>query len=208
MRNMSVNKCLVFLAVLTSSLCVAVDMLSNIHLALLILTGFSSALLLLNRSIDKQFVFFLGFFSLPFLLSLIFSLPFNYFYNTKFNYGELAFVGRIVMLSSTMAIITYIHKNSINDELFFQQVLKFYFFSCGILVFSGVWQILDVYLGFPIKFPFETRAHIHSASEEVRKAFGLRVTGFAEEPSYIAPFLNEFLILCIFLITNKRWKII
>ena len=84
-----------------------------------------------------------------------------------------------------------------------------YMYGCIILLVFAIWQALEFYTSFPIPFPFDTRSYMHSQG-------GLdiditnRITGYAAEPSYIAPFLVDGLILSLFMIKRKmmRWAVV
>lgn len=77
-----------------------------------------------------------------------------------------------------------------------------YLWGCIVLLLFAIWQALDFYTSFPIPFPFNTRSYVHSQGDTGVHLIG-RVTGFAAEPSYIAPFLVDGLILSFYLINKK-----
>jgi len=198
------NKYIVLLALATCSIGVSLSGINTIHFVFLITGGFLGSALALLGPKDNNLNSFLLFYLSPFVLSLFISLPVNYlFFNDKFHYYELDIVGRVVMLTATVFTIMSIHSFTLNKRMSFNTVLKTYYFSCIVMVLSAIWQALDFHTSFPVSFPFETRTNVHG-SQNV--SLDKRLTGLAEEPSYLAPFLNEFLIFTVLLVKNKMLK--
>lgn len=55
-------------------------------------------------------------------------------------------------------------------------------------------------------FLIETRDWMHGVPSQVRDVFPKRITSIAEEPSFLAPILVEFIILCAVLITKNGYR--
>src|SRR5690606_34991989 len=197
------NKYIVLLALATCSLGVSVSGINTIHFGFLIIGGLLGAILEFLRPKDKKLMDFLLLYLSPFLLSLLISLPINLFLKSKFHYFELDIVGRVIMLIASTFTIVFLHSLILNKRISFNTILSVYYVSCFIMVLSALWQALDYHTSFPISFPFETRTNVHG-SDNV--SLDKRLTGLAAEPSYLAPFLNEFLILTVLLIKNKIIK--
>lgn len=197
------NKYIVLLALATCSLGVSVSGINTIHFGFLIIGGLFGAILDFLKPKDKKLMDFLLLYLSPFLLSLLISLPINLFLKSKFHYFELDIVGRVIMLIASTFTIVFLHSLILNKRISFNTILRVYYVSCFIMVLSALWQALDYHTSFPISFPFETRTNVHG-SDNV--GLDKRLTGLAAEPSYLAPFLNEFLILTVLLIKNKIIK--
>lgn len=154
--------------------------------------------------LDFGFVKILNFYYLGLFLSLIFGFLFNYlFFNYYYNFKELSMYGRFVniFLFSFLAIFIVSYFSYFNKEKIF---FNFYFFSCFIILISGCWQAISLYLGY-FPFPLETRSHIHGVGKEGYEIAG-RLTGYAAEPSYFVPFILDFLILSLFVFEKKIYK--
>jgi len=198
------NKYIVLLALATCSLGVSVSGINTIHFGFLIIGGLLGAIVEFLKPQDKKLINFLLLYLSPFLLSLLVSLPINLFLKSKFHYFELDIIGRVIMLIASTFTILSLHSLILNKRISFNTVLKVYYISCIIMVLSALWQALDYHTSFPFSFPFDTRTNVHG-SQNV--SLDKRLTGLAQEPSYLAPFLNEFLIFTVLLVKNKivRW---
>lgn len=82
-----------------------------------------------------------------------------------------------------------------------------YLWGCIVSLLFAIWQALDFYTSLPISFPFDTRSYVHSKGETGVQLTN-RLTGFAAEPSYIAPFLVDGLVLSFFLIKKRIVRVI
>lgn len=194
------NKFLIFLVVLTTSLSVSFSELSIIHTILFTFLVILSSLKLfgntINFSLCKYYYRLLAVFG----ISLFFSLTINYIYNTNYLYFLLNPVGRIFNLFGAFIIILFIDAHQ-----HYNNIIKWYFYSCLIIVVSAIWHALDLYSNLPLTFPFETRSLVHSSSLDF--SFSARLTGIAQEPSYLASFLLDFWILSLIVFYNKKfWK--
>ncbi|KUF42860.1 hypothetical protein AS361_05715 [Myroides marinus] len=156
-----------------------------------------------SNKLFKLLVFWLA----PFVLSLIVSFPFNVFVRSieGLNYSELELYGRVVnllVLSSFVLSVNYLC--FVRKSVDFTFIVKCYYLTCCLILISVVWQALDLYLNIPIKFPIETRSNVHGNTSEVDLAN--RLTGYAMEPSYLAPFLIEFIVFSFFLIKRRLFR--
>lgn len=154
--------------------------------------------LLKNKLIlDKYYkIIILGFF-LPKILSFI-----NSFINVFFLdsiYREIFFIGTIGRkINIVIFFIIFSFLNSyvlILKRKELKKLLNYYITGIFILfIFFGIWQFLSNYFNIPI-FEIKSRTYIHSVSN-IASFIKLRITGLANEPSYIAPFLIDSIIIC------------
>jgi len=152
--------------------------------------------------INKNLFLFIGFFMLPFFIS-IFSLPVSfYFEGDRFNYDELNIFGRLFNVIILAFLIFFINKYTINKDP--GLIFRWYKFGLLILLLSALWHALSLYTSF-ITFPFETRDHLHSTYGEDYSFLG-RVTGFASEPSYFVMFVVDFIALSLLLDNGVKRK--
>lgn len=79
-----------------------------------------------------------------------------------------------------------------------------YFVGLSVLVVGGIWQFLHFTIGYPMP-GFETRAFVHSVSEDVLINF--RLTSFTDEPSFLVPFLIDGLIIGGMLLSKKVYSL-
>ncbi len=155
--------------------------------------------ILLNRKIHLRkmdYIILIGFF-LPAFLSL-FGLVSNIMTLLSHEYmlyvkSEFVsrFINIIVFLFLFIGIKNYLSKKS-DMELF--KYIKAYSIGISILVLVGIWQFLHFTLGLP--FPdLGTRSFIHGISDDTHLLFRRRLTSFANEPSFLAPFLIDGMII-------------
>ena len=194
------RKLLIFLVVITSCLSVTISEFSIIHTGCLLLVMLYS--LMMFPGFDLEFDVTNYFFRLllPFSIALFISLPINYLLYHDFPYYKINPVGRILNLFGITLIMLNIN-TALKANLQFNTLLKWYFFSASLIVISAIWHSLDLYLGFPIKFPFETRSLVHSGGNNL--TIGSRLTGIAQEPSYLASILIDFWVFSLILFKNK-----
>lgn len=125
-------------------------------------------------------------------------------YYTDYVYsGMISRILNVLMLSSIMIGGYQIYKK---NNISLEKILYAYIFGVLIfLVLFGILQILNMLVGIPIP-DIGTRSHVHSmSSNDVLSSVGFqisRVTSLANEPSFLAPFLIDALILTMFL--NKK----
>jgi len=93
------------------------------------------------------------------------------------------------------------YMNSLNDKEFLK--LRSLFLIPGLVfTFFGIYQLICNYTG--MKFFIETRDWMHGVPLQVVHVFPKRLTSIAEEPSFLAPILVEFLILSAFLVVRPK----
>lgn len=122
------------------------------------------------------------------------------------NYVYTGMISRIInvvmLLLITLVCFQIYKKNGISPSNVIVAYLSGIFVF---LVLFGILQILNIVLGIPIP-DIGTRTHVHSMSSDAilsNVGFQLsRVTSLANEPSYLAPFLIDALILSLFI--NKK----
>lgn len=145
-----------------------------------------------DGSVSKNLCVFLAFFLLPFVVGLI-GLPLSFLsQNYRFNYYDLNIFGRIFNFIFISSIILFYDRFSSSKDL--SLLFRFYMAGVFILLLTAVWQSVAVYFSL-VSFPFDTRAHVHGASEAVD--VGSRITGIAREPSFFVMFLVDFIALTL-----------
>lgn len=148
---------------------------------------------------DKKLTFFLLFFISPSIVSFFSLLPAIVINPHNLDYGELKFLGRIINILLFSTVIVFVHSSARKQQLAMPFVWL-WFGGLAFLLFS-VWHAAAIY-GFVDSFPFETRSEIHSRGA-LQTIVSNRVTGVANEPSYLGPFLVDFLILTLLLVASK-----
>lgn len=149
--------------------------------------------------VDKKLFIFLLFFLITFEIGLI-GLPISYFSDRdRFNYDELSIFGRIFNFIFISSIILFYDKFSSTRDV--SLLFRFYMVGIFILIITAIWQSLAVYFSL-IPFPFDTRSHVHGASESLN--IGSRITGIAREPSYFVMFLVDYIALALLLKNGIR----
>lgn len=138
--------------------------------------------------VSKSLCAFLAFFLLPFFIGII-GLPLSFLSQIdRFNYYDLNIFGRIFNFIFISSIILFYDSFSRSRDV--SKLFKFYMVGVLILLLTAVWQSLAVYFSL-VPFPFDTRSHVHGASEAVN--LGSRITGIAREPSFFVIFLVDFI---------------
>lgn len=181
---------------------VAIVPFSLILYGVLFLTVLASLILIfIRKTIDKSISKFMLLYNLPFIFSLIISLPISYLYgNSTMNYEELNILGRLTNLMMFSIVIISIETN-LNDyfsNLNYKRLFRYYWIGCMMLIFTGIWHAASIYLHI-IPFPFDTRSHVHSVGKELAQNLGFRLTGIAQEPSYFVTYIVDCIILTCFL---------
>lgn len=153
----------------------------------------------------KIFLFFL-FAIAPILIGVFSLLPSMHFNSHGIDYSDLSMVGRLVNASIFFTTILLIHR--VFDNNIDLSIFKWYWIGCLIFLFFALWHAVAIYTTL-LNFPFETRSHIHSAGG-VNLLATQRVTGIAQEPSYFVPFVVDFIILTLLLVSSifKRFFLI
>ncbi|MDM1450401.1 O-antigen ligase family protein [Myroides odoratimimus] len=201
-------KIIIGIIIVTCSFSVSIPQMSLFNDILVLGFGICTFPMVIANRNNKNLLLVMGLWLLPFLLSLVISFPYNVFFKLGsggLNYSQLEPYGRIVNLfaiSIFMLCMNYLC--FINKSIKFSFILKCYYYTCCLILLSVIWQALDLYLGIPIKFPIETRSYIHGNVTEVN--LSSRLTGYAMEPSYLAPFLIEFIIFSFFLLRGSKYR--
>ncbi|MEH7548157.1 O-antigen ligase family protein [Neobacillus vireti] len=153
-----------------------------------------------DRSL-KKFVFLfllaivLSIFSAIYTLNVIKSVEYV-------SYVKGSMLTRSIYYATFLIMLYYGYKIfSRMEERRIVNLIKVYPLSIFILVLVGIWQLLY----FSIDIPFldiTTRSYIHSVTGT--SFFNFRLTSFADEPSYLGPFLIDMLILG-YLAFKKKW---
>lgn len=175
----------------------------GIYFVLLITCIMGSCFFLKKMKVEKQFFLLIVIFISPVFLSSTVGIIFSLIYEPKFDYSQLSVLGRIsnliLIVISMVFISSYSFKKNYNEEQYLKQ-MRFYWFGCFILLLTALWQFLDKYVNI-VSFPFETRTNVHGTTNIY--AFSGRLTGIAEEPSYLTPFIIDFFIFTFVAIKNK-----
>ena len=165
-----------------------------------------------NLKITKDLKMFAVCVIVPFILSFIFGT----LYIVIFEPNELSFdnifldtIGRVSNIIALFALMFLNQQISsmpfMIDEQFGCKVIKYYWWGCFISLFFCIWQFFSFYFGI-IPYPFKTRSYIHSVGT-LSGLFPGRITGILEEPSYIVPFLFDFIFITYFVGYNSIKKI-
>jgi hypothetical protein len=111
--------------------------------------------------------------------------------------------GRMVNISCYFFIFLFII-NQINQKRLPSKILlRAYLTGCYILLFFGIWQILNMLFNLP--YPnFDTRSYVHSIDKTALLPFlKLRITSIAQEPAYLIPYLIDAIIILFY--TSKKY---
>lgn len=164
-----------------------------------IFAGIGASWLILNKKIkiDEYYkLIILGIF-FPQILSLINSLINSFFVGeTYINFFLKISKGRKINLILFFIIFSFLNSYICKlEKEKLKKILKYYILGISIFfVLFGFWQFFNKYFGIPM-INLNSRSHIHSVSN-VASFIKLRVTGLANEPSYISPFLIDSIVLC------------
>lgn len=122
-----------------------------------------------------------------------------FFESDLFDYEKLNPLGRVANLILLLLLILLLHSHFKNNHI---GVFKWYTLGVFILLMTAVWQTVSVYTGL-IPFPFDTRAHLHSAGG-LELNVGARITGIAREPSYFTMYAVDFFVFALLLYTGVK----
>lgn len=103
--------------------------------------------------------------------------------------------------SLTILILLFLNQDPLRMT---RSLLIGYLTGASLLVIGGIWQFLHFSIGYPMP-GFETRAFVHSVSQDVLINF--RLTSFTDEPSFLVPFLIDGLIIGVLLFTRKSYAL-
>lgn len=145
--------------------------------------------------------------SLPTLLSIgasIYALSVlqSVEYVAYFQQSLLNRVINIGMFTTLSLLILFFIQKDVRQVTF--SLTQGYLIGLSVLVAGGVWQFLHFTIGYPMP-GFETRAFVHSVSEDVLINF--RLTSFTDEPSFLVPFLIDGLIIGGLLLSKKAYTL-
>lgn len=102
----------------------------------------------------------------------------------------------------TLALIQKARRSSGGPD-FGHQVVWVYWVATGVFATAAIWQISHFYLGIPYPFP-ETRTHVHGVPAALQGLVPGRLTGLANEPSFLVPFVIDFALLSMLIVRGLR----
>jgi len=162
-----------------------------------------------NNLLDKSFFKIIN----KYYLALIFStfLGFVIVYildDSVYALKEINMYGRIANISLFSLLSWFIVSLCVYDKYNFsaKKVAFFYGAGCFLLILTGYWQAISLYLGIGT-FPFETRSMVHGVGKADYDIQG-RLTGVAAEPSYFVPFVLDFMILSLVIFKKNITKLV
>lgn len=149
---------------------------------------------------DKYIRYILQLFFLPMFIAIMSSSISLVTLNDScyYEYYNFLLPTRVMNILLFVVIVLYIY-NQINKIDIFEcdNLIKFYSYGIFILLgLFGLWQICHIVFGVWVP-PVETRSRLYFASTLGPQLN--RVTSFADEPSYLAPFLIDGMILFSYL---------
>ncbi|WP_243388119.1 O-antigen ligase family protein [Bacillus kexueae] len=165
----------------------------------MIVSGSAVLFILFNKTAVKNMEFhhkvLLFFFYFP-VLSATFSSFYNLSLLSSVEYVEYfkgSLTSRVVNYSIFFFIVYFIIqiRNTLTDNQI-GAIIKTYVWSLLIMVIVGIWQLSYFLFDVPM-FNLNTRSYVHSVSDDV--LFNFRLTSFADEPSYLVPFMLDLIIL-------------
>lgn len=206
-QNKSIGSWFLALPFLFVSFTVSIDpIMSNLQLGIMLLSviffyvGSRRYLSTYDRGSFHLILLYL----IPWLLSTSIGYFNNFITGNPLSYLELQPFGRLTnILVLSLLLFFFAHQPLSTERTTNKRIFLYYYYSLCILLVFALWQIADIYFNFPIPFPFQTRSYIHSESD-LHLSFNKRITSYAAEPSFLAPFLIEGIILSVVAV---RWKI-
>ena len=181
-----------------------VTIFNNIGLAVIFIIFFfiilqKNKVYICNEDFYIVFLFYLQFF-ISFIITsipLLFILKSNYVEFYPGIFGRL--VNIILYFTIFLFIIDERNRKNISTKILF----KAYTTGCYILLFFGLWQILNMLFNIP--YPnFITRSDIHSVNtSNLFSFFKIRITSIAQEPAYLIPYLIDAIIILFY--TSKNY---
>lgn len=159
--------------------------------------------------LDRSFFIIINNYYLAIFLSTLFGFLVVYVLDsTIFSFKDVNMYGRIlnVILFSFLAWFI-VSLCAYDDKHFYpKKMAAFYAVGCFLLILTGYWQALSIYLGIG-SFPFETRSMVHGVGKSDYDIQG-RLTGIASEPSFFVPFVLDFMILSLIIFKKNINKLI
>ena len=121
-------------------------------------------------------------------------------------YIESDLLSRVILIVFNITILIVLLNITKNWSLEkFKNLIKYYYYGVFLFLLIGVWQFF--YFIFDIPYlSIETRTHIHSV-KTINFFINKRLTSLANEPSFFAPLIIDFILLSIIL-TKKPAKAI
>jgi len=114
--------------------------------------------------------------------------------------------GRMANVTLYFVMFLFIINERNNERISTKTFLKAYTAGCFVLLFFGIWQILNMI--FQVPYPdFGTRDRLRE--ENIRVAFPFltaRVTSITQEPAYLTPFLMDAIIILFY--TTRKYLLI
>lgn len=143
----------------------------------------------------------------PVIMSIIIGLPtgllsdntyisyFGYFKESSGRYINLALLS--VFFVSVSSICSIRGKNIQRDFIYA------YWIGCLVFILFGIWQAFHFYFGLPF-IDLQTRAHLHSVPQALKALVPGRLTSIANEPSFFAPIIIDFLLISILMVNRRK----
>lgn len=171
--------------------------------------SFISIFIYKKKILEKSFFMIIKNYYLAVIISTFLGFLIIYIYdNSIYSFKEIDMYGRFFNIILYSILSWFIVSLSFYNKHFFnpKKIAIFYAVGCFLLILTGYWQALSLYLGIG-SFPFETRSMVHGVGKSDYEIEG-RLTGIASEPSYFVPFVLDFMILSLIIFTKNFLKLI
>lgn len=122
----SLSNFIIAAVVISSCLTVSIKELWLIHFSFLLLLTLLGFFKVFFGEINKNWLRYILFFYLPFIVSTFFSLPINLLFNSKYDYSKLEIVGRITNIVLLIVSLMYINHRVVSGKLNHMKIFKFY----------------------------------------------------------------------------------
>lgn len=211
MNILKVISLLLFLFLSTSFLAVSFDLnwrLINYFFASISFC-FISFFIFKKNILEKSFFKIMNNYYFAIILSTFFGFLLVYILDSSiFPFIEINMYGRFLNVTLFSTLSWFIVSLSFYDRSLFnpQKIAFFYSIGCFLLILTGYWQALSLYLGIG-SFPFETRSMVHGVGKSDYEIEG-RITGIAAEPSFFVPFVLDFMIMSLIIFNKNITKFI
>lgn len=170
---------------------------------------FISVFVFKKNILEKSFFKIINNYYYAIILSTFLGFLFVYILDSSiFPFKEINMYGRFLNVTLFSILSWFIVCLSFYDKSFFspQKIAFFYSIGCFLLILTGYWQALSLYLGVG-SFPFETRSMVHGIGKSDYEIEG-RITGIAAEPSFFVPFVLDFMIISLIIFKKNITKFI
>lgn len=181
------------------------ETMANLQLGILLLSTLLFLFASWNKLVQPQRYtrVLLWLYLTPWLLCITIGYSNNFITGNPLSYLEIRPFGRLAnILVLSLLLFLFGKQPLISQEATNKKIVRYYYYSLCILLLFAFWQIADFYFNFPIPFPFQTRSYMHSASD-LDLSFSKRITSYTEEPSFLAPFVVEGIILSFVTISKS-----